>query len=118
MGVGGASLARAAHDLTNITIGCVVLAALALQTFRGECIPCRTRKSYWAAFALYALLSVFKRWSALNATRGISLFWSYLMDYRVVAAKRFTDRGSIKSESFPWTERQMLADGPHSPDRR
>lgn len=46
---------------TNIAIGCVVLAALALQTFRGECVLCRMGKSYWAVFALYAyaLLSLF-----------------------------------------------------------
>jgi hypothetical protein len=45
---------------TNVAIGCTVLAALGVQTMRGECVPCRMRAMNWLVFALYgyALLSL------------------------------------------------------------
>jgi hypothetical protein len=47
-------------QFTNVAIGCIVLAALGMQTLRGECVPCRLRALNWIVMALfgYAFLSL------------------------------------------------------------
>jgi hypothetical protein len=88
---------------TNITIGCVVLAALAMQTLKGECVPCRMRKSYWVVFALYvyALVSLF--WTP-RQDLALSIVWlhdyPYIITAVLLAPLTIKDLASLRTAMF------------------
>jgi O-antigen ligase len=85
---------------TNVATGCMVLAALAVQTFRGECVPCRLRAINWMVLGLfgYAFLSVL--WTP-RPDLAMSMVWEheypYILTFVLLAPLVVKDLDGLRS---------------------
>ena len=65
---------------TNLAVGSIVLMSLVIQTFRGQCVPCRLRTGNWLVIALFGYAFMSLLWTP-RPDLAMSMVWSHEYPY-------------------------------------